>query len=76
MLTLSELSAALYAIATEYSDRALNVFHTADLPEDLRIDLVDIVSAGGTREQIALKLGDRLHDEGADSALEIGRAHV
>lgn len=69
MLTLSELSAALYAIATEYPDRALNVFQTAELSEDLRIDLVDIVSSNATREQTAMKIGDRLHDEGADSPL-------
>ena len=45
MLTLSELSAALYAIATEYPERAANVLQSAELPEDLRIDLLDIVSS-------------------------------
>ena len=69
MLTLSELSAALYAIATEYPERALNVLQTAELTEDIRIDLVDIVSARQSREQTAVRMGDRLHDAGADAAL-------
>lgn len=69
MLNLNELSAYLYAIATGYPDRVRSGLLEAQIEEDLRSDLLEIVSAGGTGDTIVRKIGDRLHDAKADAAL-------
>lgn len=69
MLSLDDLSAWLYAISTGYPERAVNGLTSADLPDDLRSDLREIVLAGGAPDRIVERIGDRLHDSQIDPAL-------